>query len=190
MQFKSYIIQKQLKLTIDENFKQKIDDPDESKYIISELDILRQEQAKHIPKIKDIFLAFALIIVMFMLPIYISYYLSQYIQNHWAEKFLDFVIHTVQFDEKALNDLLFGDYGLLSLSIYSIIWALPVVVFISISTNIVSESHLKSYIVWSIDRVMTKVGLTGYDIVPVIEDLVVILQQYCAPIMIVVLVLK
>ena len=94
---------------------------------------------------------------MFMLPIYISYYLSQYIQNHWAEKFLDFVIHTVQFDEKALNDLLFGDYGLLSLSIYSIIWALPVVVFISISTNIVSESHLKSYIVWSIDRVMTKV---------------------------------
>ena len=87
MQFKSYIIQKQLKLTIDENFKQKIDDPDESKYIISELDILRQEQAKHIPKIKDIFLAFALIIVMFMLPIYISYYLSQYIQNHWAEKF-------------------------------------------------------------------------------------------------------
>ena len=169
LQFKSYIIQKQLKLTIDENFKQKIDDPDESKYIISELDILRQEQAKHIPKIKDIFLAFALIIVMFMLPIYISYYLSQYIQNHWAEKFLDFVIHTVQFDEKALNDLLFGDYGLLSLSIYSIIWALPVVVFISISTNIVSESHLKSYIVWSIDRVMTKVGLTGYDIVPVIE---------------------
>ena len=120
LQFKNFIIQKQLKLTIDENFKQKIDDPDESKYIISELDILRQEQAKHIPKIKDMFLAFALIIVMFMLPIYISYYLSQYIQNHWAEKFLDFVIHTVQFDEKALNDLLFGDYGLLSLGIYSI----------------------------------------------------------------------
>ena len=39
-------------------FKQKIDDPDESKYIISELDILRQEQAKHIPKIKDIFFSF------------------------------------------------------------------------------------------------------------------------------------
>ena len=53
LQFKNFIIQKQLKLTIDENFKQKIDDPDESKYIISELDILRQEQAKHIPKIKD-----------------------------------------------------------------------------------------------------------------------------------------
>ena len=76
------------------------------------------------------------------------------------------------------------------LSIYSIIWALPVVVFISISTNIVSESHLKSYIVWSIDRVMTKVGLTGYDIVPVIEGFGCNLQQYCAPIMIVVLVLK
>ena len=47
---------------------------------------------------------------MFMLPIYI-YYLSQYIQNHWAEKFLDFVIHTVQFDEKALNDLLLEIMG-------------------------------------------------------------------------------
>lgn len=168
-QFKRYIIQKQLKLTLDENCKQKIDDPDESKYIISELNILRQEQAKHIPKVKDMFLAFTLIILMFMLPIYISYFLSQYIQNHWAEQFLGYVMHAVQFDEKALNDLLFGDYGLLSLGIYSIIWALPVVVFISISTNIISESHLKSYIVWSIDPVMTKVGLTGYDIVPVIE---------------------
>lgn len=81
-QFKRYIIQKQLKLTLDENCKQKIDDPDESKYIISELNILRQEQAKHIPKVKDMFLAFTLIILMFMLPIYISYFLSQYIQNH------------------------------------------------------------------------------------------------------------
>ncbi|MEP9853207.1 nucleoside recognition domain-containing protein [Staphylococcus aureus] len=49
------------------------------------------------------------------------------------------------------------------------IWALPVVIFIAISTALITQTNMKSYIVWSIDPMMKHIGLTGYDIVPVIE---------------------
>ena len=169
MSFKNFIIKKKLNLTLDESHKNIIENRSETKDIISELELLRKEKLRRVPTLKDMTSSLLLIILMFMLPIYISFYLSSFVQNNWMESFLSFTSNSLHFQSDFLNDILFGDYGLLSLGIYSVVWALPVVIFISISTNIVSESHLKSYIVWSIDPIMTKVGLTGYDIVPVIE---------------------
>ncbi|MEJ7360956.1 nucleoside recognition domain-containing protein, partial [Staphylococcus epidermidis] len=53
--------------------------------------------------------------------------------------------------------------------IYSLVWALPVVVMIGISTAVIDQTQLKQFVVWSIEPTMRKVGLDGQDIIPVLE---------------------
>ena len=68
-----------------------------------------------------------------------------------------------------MQHIFFGDYGVLSLGTYSFVWALPVVVLISLSSAIVEQSHLKDWITWAIEPTMIRIGLNGEDIIPLLE---------------------
>ncbi len=62
-----------------------------------------------------------------------------------------------------------GSYGVLSLGIYSFIWAFPVVLFIGLSVALTEESGLKDRITDSLDGWMRRIGLNGRDLIPVLS---------------------
>ncbi|ANU09539.1 hypothetical protein A1A1_18462 [Planococcus antarcticus DSM 14505] len=114
---------------------------------------------------------FALTVLMsvYVLPIFLAYQFSSR-----AEAFVD--LHVLAHLEKwssALPEpfytLTLGDYGLISLGIYSFVWAFPVVLLFSMTVAITEESGLKDLITDGLDSAMRRFGLTGQDLVPIIS---------------------
>ena len=91
--------------------------------------------------------------------------------SHWLTKLSQISL----FQENKLQHILFGHYGVISLGTYSFVWALPVVFMISLSTALIDITHLKHYIVWSIEPTMMRLGLHGSDIIPLLEGFDVML---------------
>lgn len=116
----------------------------------------------------DYIQALIFILAIFLVPVVIAYQLSGIIQP-LADQF---VIHplseSLNGQPSILKELLVGNYGLLSLGIYSFIWAFPVVVLIGFSTAVVDESGLKDRIVDCLDPPLRKIGLNGQDLVPIL----------------------
>ncbi|MEL0537989.1 nucleoside recognition domain-containing protein [Staphylococcus debuckii] len=128
-----------------------------------------EESRQHPPKIQDTLLGWLIIFLMFALPIYLAYHFSDWLQNTYVTQWIDQMTKQANTPYQWVNHILYGDYGVLSLGIYSLVWALPVVVMIGISTAVIDQTHLKQYVVWSIEPTMRKIGLDGQDIIPVLE---------------------
>ncbi|HEC2191899.1 TPA: ferrous iron transporter B [Staphylococcus delphini] len=109
------------------------------------------------------------IFLMFAVPVYVAYHLSDWLQNQYVAPWIDTMAQYALFRHSLIQAFLFGDYGVLSLGTYSLVWALPVVVMLSLSSAVIEQSHLKQYIIWSIAPTMGKVGLEGTDIIPLLE---------------------
>lgn len=167
LKLRKFIVQHKLPVTIDEVIPLNKDESISN--IISHLDYFRENIMMSKPNLKDKVLSFLVLVLMFAIPVYLAYFLSNYLQNIWLEPFIETLKINTTFLNNFFETLLFGNYGIISLGSYSIVWALPVVIFIAISTTIITQTNMKSYIVWSIDPMMKQIGLTGYDIVPVIE---------------------
>lgn len=167
LNLRQYIVKHKLPVTLDKKIP--LNEDLSMSEIISHLDYFRENIMMSRPKLKDTTLSCLVLLLMFVVPIYLSYFLSNYLQNHWLDPFIETLKSHTTFLNDFFNILLFGSYGIISLGSYSIVWALPVVIFIAISTAVISQTNMKSYIVWSIDPIMKYIGLTGYDIVPVIE---------------------
>ena len=121
------------------------------------------------PKKRDMSFGWLLIVIMFALPVWGAYHFSAWLQTAYVEEGIQHLAKLSLFSQHWVNSILFGDYGIGSLGTYSLIWALPVVILISLSTAIVAQTHLKEYIVWAIEPTMKKLGLHGADIIPVLE---------------------
>jgi Fe2+ transport system protein B len=112
--------------------------------------------------------AFAALFI-FALPVYLAYLLSS-----WSQPLLDQSV-IVPFKNLLgaappfLQSLVVGDYGLVTLGLYSFLWAFPVVLLLGISIAIVEESGLKDRITDSLDGWMRHIGLSGRDLVPVLS---------------------
>lgn len=109
------------------------------------------------------------VFLMFALPVYGAYHLSDWLQNQYVAPWIDTLAQHSLFRPSLVQAFLFGDYGVLSLGTYSLVWALPVVVMLSLSSAFIDQSHLKQYIIWSIAPTMGKIGLDGTDIIPLLE---------------------
>lgn len=109
------------------------------------------------------------IFLMFAVPVYVAYHLSDWLQSQYVAPWVDAFSQHALFRHSLIQAFLFGDYGVLSLGTYSLVWALPVVVMLSLSSAVIEQSHLKQYIIWSIAPTMGKVGLEGTDIIPLLE---------------------
>ncbi|MGG4488576.1 nucleoside recognition domain-containing protein [Metabacillus idriensis] len=110
-----------------------------------------------------------LLISMFLLPVMAAYWIGdalspladQYVITPMQKEFSSF--------PSLLENVLIGNYGLLSLGIYSFIWAFPVVFLIGCSTAIADETGIKDRIVDSLDSPLRKIGLNGKDLIPVLS---------------------
>lgn len=67
-----------------------------------------------------------------------------------------------------LQALLTGSYGLLTLGVYSFLWAFPVVLLVGISVAIVEETGLKDRMAAALDPWLRRIGLDSRDLMPVL----------------------
>ena len=162
---KRYIIKHQLDISLQHAI---LSSPLHSLNMIKKLETFVKESKAYHPQFHNIICGWCFIVLMFALPIYLSYHVSdglQYYVSHWLTKLSQISL----FQENKLQHILFGHYGVISLGTYSFVWALPVVFMISLSTALIDITHLKHYIVWSIEPTMMRLGLHGSDIIPLLE---------------------
>lgn len=146
-----------------------VSDNTQTQYDIQKLKAYVEASRQHHPKFHDTLLGWLIIFLMFALPIYLAYHFSDWLQNQYVSHWIEMMTTHAHTSFQWLNQVLYGDYGVLSLGIYSLVWALPVVVMIGISTAVIDQTQLKQFVVWSIEPTMRKVGLDGQDIIPVLE---------------------
>ncbi len=109
---------------------------------------------------------------LFALPVYAAFLFAEFIQPladrvvmEPLKNFLSAALQTAPFVE----NLLVGDYGILSLGWYSFLWAFPVVLLIALSVGVAEETGLKDRIAGALDKPMRHVGLSGRDLIPVLS---------------------
>ncbi|MFB5663129.1 nucleoside recognition domain-containing protein [Alteribacillus sp. HJP-4] len=112
------------------------------------------------------FFSVLLSILLFALPVMIAYFFSGWAEGHVE----NWVIAPVESLARSLpgwlEAIIASDYGILTLGMYSFVWAFPVVVFIAIANALTDDSGLKDRIVDSLDPAMKRIGLNGQDLVP------------------------
>lgn len=114
------------------------------------------------------FIAFICLFAMFVIPVILAYNISNFVQP-LADTYIIDKIKTLFSDTPRIVQMIFiDDYGLLSLGMYSFIWAFPVVLLISCSKALTEETGLKDRIIDTIEPAIEKIGLTGRDIAPII----------------------
>lgn len=144
-------------------------DAEQTRHAIKQLQTFWREHQPRRPSFIHSLIGWLCIFCMFALPVYGAYHFSEWLQNQYVAPWIERLAHAAIFDYPVFQTLLFGDYGVLSLGMYSLVWALPVVVLLSLSSAVIDQSHLKPYIIWSITPTMRKVGLAGTDIIPLLE---------------------
>ncbi|PTE66946.1 ferrous iron transporter B [Staphylococcus devriesei] len=163
---RSYIVKHQLEVSLNESV---LSSPHHSSQIIQRLEDFVEESKGYQPKGFETLLGWLIILMMFAFPVYLTYHFSDWLQTNYVSEWITTLSQYPVFQIEWLNNILFGDYGVLSLGTYSLVWALPVVIMISLSTATIDQSGLKHYVVWSIEPTMTRIGLNGSDIVPLLE---------------------
>lgn len=113
--------------------------------------------------------SFLLLFCTFALPVFISYRLSSYLESVVEQVMISPILNLVNGFPNWFSTLLVGDYGLLSLGMYSFIWAFPVVLLFSLMVALTDESGLKDRITDSLDPFLRRWKLTGHDLVPIIS---------------------
>ncbi|MBH4766909.1 ferrous iron transporter B [Staphylococcus aureus] len=161
------IIKQKLDISLAESV---VSSPIASEHVIEQLTLFQHERRQLRPKISATFLAWLLIFLMFALPIGIAYQFSDWFQNQYVSAWIEYLTQTTLLNHDILQHILFGDYGVLSLGTYSLVWALPVVILISLSTAIIDQTGFKSWMIWAIEPSMLRIGLQGNDIVPLLEE--------------------
>lgn len=160
------IIKQKLDISLAESV---VSSPIASEHVIEQLTLFQHERRQLRPKISATFLAWLLIFLMFALQIGIAYQFSDWFQNQYVSAWIEYLTQTTLLNHDILQHILFGDYGVLSLGTYSLVWALPVVILISLSTAIIDQTGFKSWMIWAIEPSMLRIGLQGNDIVPLLE---------------------
>lgn len=163
---RQYIMKYQLDLSLQQSVSST---EDKSQRLSQCLSQFVSESLNHIPRKRETLLGWLIILVMFALPIYIAYHFSDWLQSHIAMPVLSEISKGSLFHIEWLHHIFFGDYGVMSLGTYSLVWALPVVVLISCATALIEHTHVKDYVIWSIEPSMKRIGLEAIDIVPVLE---------------------
>lgn len=112
--------------------------------------------------------AFICLVAMFIVPVILAYNISSFVQPVADAYFIDKMKMLFSTSPKILQTLFVDDYGLLSLGVYSFVWAFPVVLLISCSKALTEETGLKDRIIDRIEPSINKIGLTGRDIAPIL----------------------
>lgn len=104
--------------------------------------------------------------IAFLLPLTAAYQLSSLLEP-WIATGIEGLIPDGVLPAP-LHHVVLGNYGLLSLGTMSLVWALPVVLLIGGSLNLLEQSGMQSWAVAALAPALRRVGLTPSDITPVL----------------------
>lgn len=110
-----------------------------------------------------VFAALLTILVLYGLPVALAYQVASRLEP-FVERFVD--VGASMVDGAFLTTMLFGDFGLLSLGLYSFVWAFPVVVLLGVMVGVTDDTGLKDKLADALDPLMRKIGLSGQDLIP------------------------
>ncbi|MGM0873783.1 MAG: nucleoside recognition domain-containing protein [Bacillota bacterium] len=110
-----------------------------------------------------------IIFAMYGLPVYAAYLIATFVEPIVEMLFIIPIEARFISAPTLINQIFVGPFGLLTLGIYSFIWAFPVVVLVGISIAITNDIGLKDKVTVAIDPWLRKIGLTGRDIIPIIS---------------------
>ncbi|MDU0382530.1 nucleoside recognition domain-containing protein [Staphylococcus pseudintermedius] len=164
--FKRFVIQQRLAVSLNQAVHCTTE---ETRKHVAQLQSFWRVHHQQRPRPLHRLLGWLCVFLMFAVPVYVAYHFSDWLQSEFVAPWIDSVAQHALFRPSLIHAFLFGDYGVLSLGTYSLVWALPVVVLLSLSTALIEQSHLKQYIIWSIAPTMGKVGLDATDIIPLLE---------------------
>lgn len=109
------------------------------------------------------------LLLSFALPVWLAYGLSDFLQP-WADAALiEPLDQALAGAPPGLRTLLLGGYGVVSLGLYSFIWAFPVVALIGLAMALTEESGIKDRMTAALDPALRHIGLSGRDLVPVLS---------------------
>ncbi|MBK0093598.1 ferrous iron transporter B [Erwinia sp. S63] len=109
------------------------------------------------------------IALLYAFPVWLSWHISDALQPV-ADQFLIRPLAERLSQAPALvQTMLNGSYGLVSLGLYSFIWAFPVVMLIGLSVSVTEDSGIKERIINSLDPWLSKIGLRGDDLLPILS---------------------
>ncbi|EPD49278.1 hypothetical protein HMPREF1208_01736 [Staphylococcus sp. HGB0015] len=165
-QLRQYIVKHKLNLSLNESVTHT---SDETRHVVTHLQEFMQARENRRPQWYQSLIGWLAIFFMFAFPVYIAYHFSDWLQNQYIAPWIERISQYDLFQQSVVQALMFGDYGVLSLGTYSLVWSLPVVILLSFSTALIEQSHVKQYMIWSISPTMEKMGLDGTDIIPVLE---------------------
>lgn len=114
-------------------------------------------------------LSICTLISMFLFPVWIAYQLSSVLQPLFDQYLLSEVLKLFENSPALIQTIMIGDYGLLTLGIYSFIWAFPVVFLMGVSTAIADETGIKDRIIDSLAPITRRIGIDSHDLVPVLS---------------------
>ncbi|WP_332690441.1 nucleoside recognition domain-containing protein [Halalkalibacter lacteus] len=109
-----------------------------------------------------------IILAIYGLPVYGAYVIATFFEPIVETYFILRVEEWFSSAPSLLAEIVVGPFGLLTLGMYSFVWAFPVVVLIGISISITNDSGIKDKVTVAVDPWLRKIGLTGRDIIPVI----------------------
>lgn len=114
-------------------------------------------------------LSLLMMLGLFAVPVVLAYLLSGWLQPLLGRYVLDPLTQRFDAAPKFFQSLFVGDYGMITLGLYSFVWAFPVVVLLGLSLAFVEETGLKDRIADSLDGPLRVIGLTGRDLIPVLS---------------------
>lgn len=128
--------------------------------------------------------ALALVVLLFAVPVYAAFVVSSKLQSTLDAAILDrtrLLLTGLLTDGGTVHALLVGSYGVMTLGVYSFVWAFPVVLFIGLSMALTDETGLRDRIALALDPVMRPLGMSGRDLVPMLSgfgcNVVAVLQS-------------
>lgn len=107
--------------------------------------------------------------LLFALPVLLAFLLSTWLQPILNRSVIDPVKSWFDDSTSLLQILIVGDYGVVTLGLYSFLWAFPVVLLLGISVALAEESGVKDRVTDSLDAWMRRIGLSGRDLIPVLS---------------------
>ena len=111
-------------------------------------------------------IALIVTLLLFSMPVYIAYLFSSWLQPTVDSLIIDKIKLLLDPLRPWIQLFTVGDYGIITLGIYSFLWAFPVVFLLGLSIALAEESGVKDRITDSLDGWMRKIGLNGRDLIP------------------------
>ncbi len=110
-------------------------------------------------------LSLLLVMSIYGFPVYAAYLLASSVEPMFERVVIERFEQLFSQVPYLIAQVVVGDFGLLTLGLYSFLWAFPVVLFVGASIAFTEEMGLKDTITSDMTPILRKIGLSGRDFI-------------------------